>query len=646
MLNKTNTVKFTPPKETIIDYKEFRGGWNNLFQETELRSNELAQADNLMLVGSGIPTKRWGSQNYFSAGATGTSRGLFWAKSANATSEVLSMTDWGYLTRKSGASYEQLTGASWVSGYNFDSTQLNDNIYIVSQAREMVRYNFTNLTSFVTLLPPTGVALTNISLATGTSTWSWRISATSRVGETLGSTAISFYSLPQQLNSTLVRVQWTPTSAASGILTGYQIYRGAPGDEVWVGSVDDQTNKFDDYGTVGSILRQPPTANTTGGPIAKIVIRYQDRLILGGVDGAPTKVMISGRVPNHERFDWAGGGGYVLVDPDTGDNITALAVHQGRIIVLKENSVWQVTLSNTTMGNYSILEPSYQLITASQGCSSHRSVCPVDNDLFFLGRKGVYILGYEPNITGDVLRTNELSAKIRPFFSTLSKYDLENAAAIYFDYKYIIAFPNAKKCIMFDKERIAWMGPWSTKFGINKFIRYIDDNGTEHLLAADSTDTFVSEFSDSLSDDKGTAFGTVLKTRKDDMGDYTIFKTLNEVIVGFRNVTGNIGMNIYLEDRDGVMSSAKSFTISGPSSQITAAWGNDRWGTTGWGESENSVSSYSEETIKRALLYKTARYLQYEITTSGRNDNYELLGLKARAIPQGTGSVPSTWNVE
>jgi len=646
MLTGVTQVKYSPPKEIIIDYKDFRGGWNNLFQETELKGNELAQADNLMLIGSGVPTKRWGTANYFSGGATGTARGLFWAKSANATSELLTMTDWGYLTRKSGASYQQINGASWASGYNFDATQLNDTVYFVSPIRELVKYNFSDLTSFVTLLPPTGVAATNVSLATGTSTWSWRITATSRVGETLGSTAVSFHSLPQELSKTMVRVGWTPTSAASGVLLGYQVYRGAPGDEVWIGTVDDLTYKFDDYGQIGSILRQPPSANTTGGPIAEFIIRYQDRLVLSGVPGAPTKVMISGRVPWHERFDWAGGGGYILVDPDTGDNVTGLGVHQNRIICLKENSVWQITLSNVTLGNYSVLEPIYQLITASQGCSSHRSICPVDNDLLFLGRKGVYVLGYEPNITGDVLRTNELSAKVRPFFATLTTADLENATAVYFDYKYILAFPNAKKCIIFDKERIAWMGPWSTAFGINKFIKYIDSNGTEHLLAADSTDTFISEFSDVLLDDKGTAFGTVLKTKKDDMGDYTIFKTLNEVLAGFRNVTGDVGVNIYIEDREGTTSSIKSFTVSGPTAQITAAWGNDPWGTAGWGESHNEVTSYAEETIKRALLYKTARYLQYELTTTGRSDNYELLGLKAKAIPQGAGSVPSTWNVE
>ena len=357
-----------------------------------------------------------------------------------------------------------------------------------------------------------------------------------------------------------------------------------------------------------------------------------------------TKVLISGRVPNHERFDWAGGGGYVLVDPDTGDEITGLGVHQGRIVVFKENSVWQVNLKVTAIGNFGVLEPTFQLITASQGCSSHRSVTSVDNDLLFCNRRGVYVLGYEPNITGDVLRTNEISAKIRPFFETLSSNDINNSTGVFFEYKYILAFPDAKKCIVFDKERLAWMGPWKTTFGINKFIKFVDSSGIERLLCSDADDNFVTEFSKSLTDDKGTAFNTLLKTKKDDLGDWSLFKTINEALLQFRNVVGSVNANIYLEERSGQTINAKSFSITSQTAQ--SGWGVDQWGDVRWGVSESDAEASSEELIRRALLYKTARTIQIEITTNNREDNYELLGIKARGIPQGPGSAPSSWNVE
>lgn len=647
MLIKTTQPKYTPPKEILLDYKNFKGGLNTLFKPTELRPNELDAADNLILTGAGVPTKRWGTANYFLSGATGYGRGLYWAKSANATSVLMAMTDDGLMGRMNGASYTPITGASWASGYNWEATQINDQVYVVNGKNPWTRYNFNTFVSFATLAVPTGLMATNFSGATGSSTYSWRVSALSQVGETLACTRVSLFSLPQTLSLTMVKLQWTPVSAASGILIGYQLYRGPPGDEEWIAGLDNETTLYNDYGSVSASGKLTPESDTTGGPIAKYITRYIDRLLLAGIPGNPTALMISGRAPDsHERFDFAANAAIQLVDPDTGDDITGIGVHQGKIVVFKENSVWQVTLSSETTNITLLLIPSYQLITASQGCSSHRSICAVDNDLFFLGRKGVYVLGYEPGIMADVLRTNELSAKIRPFFKTLSQSDLTNATAVYYDYKYILAFPSAKKCIVFDKERVAWMGPWSTSFGINKFVKYIDSNGVERLLAIDADDNYVSEFSDTLLDDKGVAFGTVLRTKKDDLGDYTIFKTINEVLTGFRNVAGNVGVNVYIEDRDGNVTTAKSFTITGPSSQITASWGTDAFGTTGLGETEQEVSSYAEETIKRALLYKTARYIQFEITTSQGPDTYELLGIKAKAIPQGAGSVPASWNVE
>lgn len=643
MYQKYNEPTFPTPKEVTIDYQNFRGGLNLLYRQTELRPAELAQADNLYLIGLGIPTKRWGSQNYYAAGATGYGRGLLSVKSSSGTKELLGMTDWGILTKQAGASYAPITGASWASGYPIEGTQLNNKVYLVNGQRELVRYDFSTLVSFVTIGTPLGLSATNLSAATGSQTQSWRVTAVSQVGETLGSVAVSLPTLPQNLADTTVRLQWTPVSAASGVLTGYNIYRGSPGDETFIGGVDNLTTIFDDYGATASLLHQPPVADTTGGPIAKWIIRFQDRLILAGINGEPTKVLISGRVPQHERFDALGGGGYVYVDRDTGDNLTGLAVHQGRIIAFKERSVWDVRPSTTTYGNFLLLEPTFQLITASQGCSSHRSIAAVDNDLLFASDKGVYVLGYEPNITGDVLRTNELSAKIRPFFQTLSQDDLANATAIYFDYKYILAFPSAKKCIIFDKERAAWMGPWTTTFGINKFVRHIDDSGVERLLCIDADDTYVTEFSKALTDDKGVAFGTVLRTKKDDMGQVSLFKTLSETYTNFRNVTGTINVNVYTEDRDGNFSATTAFNVNGPSSQITAMWGSDLWGSTPWGISNTNASSSSEDIIKRKYMYDTTRYVQYEVITTGREDNYELLNIQTKGFMQGTNN-PYQWD--
>ena len=638
--------KYTPPKENIVTWDTWRKGLNTLLRENELEGSEMTSAQNLVLTGSGVPTKRWGTQDYFMAGATGATRFVLPIKDSSDNIQVLGFTDWGFMTKKDGASYAMLTGASWPSGSDIEGTQLGGKTYLVSSQRELVRYDFSTLTSFATLTIPTGVTVTNMSSASGSYTWSWRVTAVGKSGgETTASTPVSLASLPQELTKTVMRVRWTAVSAASGDLTGYNIYRGAPGSEIWIGGVDDQTTSFDDTGSPTSDpFRVVPVADTTGGPKAKYIIRFQDRLIMAGIVGEPTKVIISGRYPDHERFDWFSGGGYVYIEPDSGQNITGLGIHQERLVVFKENSVWQVRLNQVQLGNYLILDPQYNLLTASQGCSSHRSIVPVENDLMFANRKGIYILRYEPQLQ-NILNANEISAKIRPFFEGKTNADLITCAGVYLDKKYILSFPSSKEAIVFDRERLSFTGPWVTPYGLTHWAKYVDSQGTERWLAADKDDNYVSEFAKTYPDDKGTAIRTIFKSKKEDFGDWTLFKTVNEAYMNFRSITGSIDINIYLEERSGNTVTAKSFTITASGTSGTAGIGTDNIGLIPMGMTGNDIEFSSVEVPRKTFIYKTSRIFQIEVRTTGKTDNYELLGVKVIAIPQARGNAPSSWNV-
>ena len=640
-LTELKMPPFKPQKELIIGWNTFRKGLNLLLRETEIDGSELVQATNLLLIGSGVPTKRWGSQTFYLSSPTGNGRAVIYTKKVNGTIEILSMTDLGILTKQSGASFTNITGTSWASGYNLEGTQLGGNVYLVNGNREIVRYDFTSLIGFPTLALPTALTASNISGVTGLTTWSWRVTAVSKVGETLGATPVSLASLPQFLTQTMVSINWTGISAASGDLRGYNIYRVSPGDEAFVGGVDDITTRFDDFGSnPPDPFRVVPTADTTGGPKAKYILRYQDRIILAGIDGEPSKVFISGSYPNHERFDWFAGGGYILIEPDAGQDVTGLGIHQEKLVVFKENSVWQVNLDNITFGSFSILNPSYKLLTASQGCSSHRSIVPVENDLMFSNRRGIYILRYEPQLL-NVLNANEISAKIKPFFDALSNSDLTSASGAYIDKKYVLSFPTSKYTISFDRERLAFMGPWTTPFGINQWARYVDSDGIERWLAMDSDDMYVTEFRKTLTDDKGTAFRTILRTKKEDFSDWTLFKTINEIYMLFRNVVGSVTVNIYLEQRSGTTITAKSFTVT--STVGVSGFGTDIFGLFKFGDSENDAAITSDELPKKSFIYKTARTFQIELSTTAKTANYELLGIKAIAISQSRGNSPSSW---
>jgi hypothetical protein len=267
----------------------------------------------------------------------------------------------------------------------------------------------------------------------------------------------------------------------------------------------------------------------------------------------------------------------------------------------------------------------------------------MENDLAFANRKGMYILRYEPQLL-TVLNANEISAKIRPFFESLTETDHTSSAGAYIDKKYVLSYPDSKQTVVFDRERLCFLGPWPTPFGITHWARYVDDAGRERWVAADSTDNIISEFASSYPDDKGTAIRTIFKSKKEDFGDWTLFKTVNEVYMNFRAPTGSIEINIYLEERSGNTVIAKSFTITSTGNSGASGFGTDMLGYVQFGLTNNSPTTSTSEIQKKAFIYKSSRIFQVEVRTNGRTDNYELLGVKTIAIPQARGNSPSSWN--
>lgn len=643
---------YQPSKDLEVEWPTFNGGWNNLFKPTELKKNELAQADNLMLIGAGTPTGRWGSEIYNLAGESGRVRLLdAYYNSLTSTNYLLSITDQGYLTRVNGASYSILTGASFASGQNYQSVQLGNNTYIAAGTQNFIKFNGTNLIPYTALSNPTNVSVAQLSSASGFNTWSWIVTANSQTGETLGSIPKSFASLPLDLTTTLMKLSWNTVSAASGVLTGYSVYRGTPGNETWIATVGPEATQYLDAGTPQSDVIFPPSTDTTAGPKAKYILKFDDRLILAGINGDPSRILISARYPYHDRFTAIDGGGYIYVSPNDGDDITGLGIagNQGMstggstppasaILVFKNRSVHRVVLSTITLGNFSILDPAAQLLTASNGCSSGDTVQAVENDTFYFGRKGLYTVGQEPNYLNQI-RTNELSARIRNYVQALSDTDFREASAGYLDNKYILSFPTKKESVVYDRERGCFMGPWKTPWGITKWFRYFDTSGNEQWIAGTDSGPYNRVFSTAYISDSGTAVAKTLRSKKEDMGDWSVFKLLKLFYVLFRNIRGTVTINLRIEDRTGTTITTKSFNIT--SSLGSGGWGNDEWGDQPWGQTDATISVTGDEIVRYSNIYKDLRVAQVEIVTTDANANFEFLKLRMTSQSLGNDSLPA-----
>ncbi len=637
---------FKPQKDIPLNWTGWNGGLNTFSRPTELKPNELAQADNIMITGAGTPTGRWGSANYALFG-TGKVRMLdAYYNSTASTNYLLGITDMGYLVKKSNASYSILTGASFASGYSFQSVELAKNTYIAAYPNNFIRFNGSALIPYTGLSSPTNVSLSIISAASGYSTWSWIITATSQAGETLGSTNKLLASLPLDLTQTAIKVSWNAVSSAPSVLSGYNIYRGTPGNETYLASVDPSTLSYVDVGDTASYTIFPPLTDTTAGPIAKIIIKTDDRLILAGIKDDPSKLLISGRYPSNDSFSAIDGGGYCYISPDDGDDIMGVTVQHLQtmnkiIIVYKRNSTYAVTLDTITLGNYVILNPTVTQLNSSTGASSSDSVTMVENDSYSFGRKGLYSTGQEPQYLNQI-RTNEITARIRPYVQSLSDTDFREAVAFYADYKYIISFPTRKETMVYDRQRMCFYGPWKTPFGITKWLRYFDPSGQEVWLAG-CDDGYVRDFNPSYTTDSGTIISQVLRTRKEDMGSWNMMKMLKFIYYLFKNVRGQVNVNLLLEGRDGNTTVAKTATIT--TSLSDSGWGSDEWGSIEWGDSQGTATLSGDEFARYANIYKQFRVMQVEVVCNSANSRFELLGIKALGVSLGPSSLPSTLKI-
>lgn len=639
----TEIPTYKRSREVVAEWNTFRGGLNTLLRPTELKDYELAQADNIILIGSGVPTGRWGAQTYFTGGPTGTIRGFGTYITGASISEVITLTDAGYLNKKNGSTYTQITGSSWPSGSVVRSEQLGGFTYFVSKDAPLTQYKGSTLEVFATISAPTGLYATNISGVSGTYTWSWKVVALGvGGGSTQASSPITLGNLPQDLTKTQVNVRWTGTSAVS--LRGYEVYRGLSGDETYLANVGPSVTTYVDVGDLSSETILAPISNTTGGVKSEFVKKVNDRLVMVDSDD-PTKLMISGRYPNQSKFSWMDGGGYLYIDPDSGQRITGIEVNPGsdKIIVFKEYASYAVTLSTIQIGNYTVLDAQYQPVSTLIGCSSPDTIQIVENDIFYFGRKGVYVMGYEPNYL-NLIRTNEVSARIRPYLAGISSDDYKNACALYVDNKYILSFPNRKECIVYDRERGCWLGIWKMPFGISKMLKYVDTSGTERWVIGSADDNQVYTFETSVNSDNGTTITKTIRTKKEYYDSWSVIKTINMFYVLFRNIVGSVTVNVLLEDRNGATSTVKTFTITGSEIAGSTGYGIDLWGNIQFGDSSGSVVISGDEFTRWSSLYKEGRIVQFEIVCNSANSNFELLGIKTTASVS-SGILPSSQRV-
>jgi hypothetical protein len=400
--------KIDDPKIDTEIVSSFLGGLNTFQDESVIKDGELSKARNIILSVDGIEP-RPGTEDY---GTSSGSKvvGLFGMYLSGGTRQFLR-----YATGINNKLQKYVSGTPTdVGSATFDASarmtfvQARDTVYGFNGVDALWKYDGTTITQYSALTTPTGLGVTPTG-TTGSTTYSYRVSAFNSIGETLACTSVSTATGNATLSATNYNaLAWTVVTGA----TGYNIWgRYATGlGETYMGTVYGVVVYNDKGQDDPSLSLLPPEANNTTGVKGTMAEFAISRIFTAGDPAYPSRLSFGGTGTNIGNFSGSSvGGGSVDVFANDGAIIRAIKPFQGGVMIWKDNAIYK--FSFTDAGLQKLEE-----ITRSFGGISYRSVLHVENDIIFAakkdGRLAYYSLGNQENYASTVLRTNELSIKI------------------------------------------------------------------------------------------------------------------------------------------------------------------------------------------------------------------------------------------
>lgn len=416
---------------------------------------------------------------------------------------------------------------------------------------------------------------------------------------------------------------------------------------VWNGGIDAGAY-FD-----GAAVTRPGTM-----PKAKFSVYYQNKHIASGVPGQPSRLYIS-NITDAMDFTVTTGGTQPQPDSTTdsensnanvpgatvfagtpalteanvidirkndGDKITGLGVFQDVLIVFKERAIYQVTFDSS--GN-----PTVTPITYATGCVAHRTIKSVENDLYFLSREGIRVLGNEPQYF-TAIRTSILSIRIQPTIDAISKLYYERCNSVYFDNKYITAVPTGTtsaiaKVIAYDRRFQAFV-TW-TNINAQDFLRFTNTtDNSDSLYFMDQGGTQLYKIVPGTYNDNGSAIEAYVISKAQDGGDPDLTKFWVDLRLIFRRLNGTIALTIYDDSSTSVGSAAVgSGSDRGMGINVMGTY---QLGTDGETDSTSS-SSIADNPISVSLNFDS-RNIMFKIYNNALNENFVLLGMVYAFYPK------------
>lgn len=614
-----------PKKDTEL-VTSFLGGLNTFQDESVIKDSELTEAKNILLSVDGIEP-RPGTSTY---GSSSGSRvlGLFGLYLSDGTRQFIRYASGANnkLQKYVSGTPTDIESTTFNASARMNFVQARDLLFGFNGQDSLWKYDGTNITTYSALTTPTGLGVTATG-TTGSTAYSYRVSAFNSVGETLACTSVAIANGNATLSATNYNaLAWSAVTGA----TGYNIWgRYATGlGETYMGTVYGLLVYNDKGQDDPSLSLLPPEANTTTGIKGTMAEFAISRIFAAGDPDYQSRLYFGGTGENIGNFSGSSvGGGSVDVFKNDGSIIRAIKPFQGGVVIWKDNAIYK--FSFTDAGLQKLEE-----ITRSFGGISYRGVKHVENDIIFPakkdGRLAIYSLGNQENYASTVLRTNELSIKIASRLTDVNTEYLQYAAAFYFNNVYGVAVPTSSSTV---NNRI-WcldtrFGAWVYWEGItpNVFSTYVDTDGSEKLYFGDEATGLVKQMFVETRADSGTAISVEWATKAFNQKVFLKYKKYYNPTFQFKNVTtsGALEGDIIL---DGVTVTA-TFTVN---QQSTGGAGVGAF-LVGFhlpGDAPNGTNLElvsSSDILVEVKTVKKARSIKYRFRSDSATARYKFLSL-------------------
>lgn len=645
---KKQKIKLSSDPEGTLYTEGFGGGLNTLTSPQHIANNECSALLNAQISEDGVITRRAGSTQYDGTGTDGTRvLGLYpfttYDSSGVRTSTLLKVDNSGNLKKWSGSVWSTLSGFTFQAGNLVEFAQSSTTCYLVDGKNPLATTDGSTVTTFSGVTDPSG----GLSLATvgsaGQTPYSYSYTYTTQYGETKPCATVTITTGNQTLNSTNYN-QLTITRGSDSHITGYNVYGNKSGYLFYLGFVPQTTSgniTFNDQGATPNTAFAAPIGNTTQGPVGSMIAVFHDTILMAGDPTAPSTLRYSAGLDRFDSFQLVDGAGFIQVNPEDGDRITAIVVYKNSLFVFKNRSIYQFEFgTGSNLATITIVNPSI-------GCAAKRTAKVVLNDVYFLSPAGaVFTLGYQQGVYGvgvaDLLRTNEVSIKIHPTLASINTAQIASAAALYTvtNYNYVLAYADGSstynnKLAVYDSRYGAWV-QWDN-MNINCMTSFISSTNQEMVLYGDdNTGKVVQMYTGSS--DQGGAFTFRMKTKDFNAGAFHLLKTWIWPTFHFRNILGAITTTVITDGAQNVS------TVSIGSTTSYTGWSFDRWANFRWGTTAGgSASATSSDAPRQKNIRIDARSIMFLFEDTSASDSFSILGVESRYITRVGRRLPSQY---